>query len=372
MPKVYSLEQPDQEKVERLNRELREHPEVKPRLTFPFPLNENRRNAMTMLESGKANLLEVLRLFNSNDFVDREAAIFLIETITDFSDSSEIPAKDLLGVISKLKEKAMDPNKDWSVCRTAIQALSHFGEPGLRVLAELSQNKNWAVRDTAIQLINSLKQKNQNKEKSDKENQNKKKDLHSWLLASQKPLFAAPNTPEVISRIEKLQKISEDLKEKYKEKFIGFVLLGSTNKGYVEPASDLDWGIIAQDRAMSDDFKEMAIEKGLLPCFEHYVGVDKNYQVSDNQSIMFYGLFFGDHDKLLELQRQYLESIDQPTWDKIRKKIFDNETKIGKAQERFSLSHEETRKMEVALSLLRVPPSYQETLEILRERSKSR
>ncbi len=535
MPKFYSLEQPSHKKVEKLTQELKEHPEVKPRLAFPFPLNENRRTAMKMLESGKVTPQEILQILDSDDFVEKRAAPFLLKNVTNFS---EIPKLDLEKIIQKLKE--MSEDGDFVVRETTAEALGQIGESGLPILKEMSQDGDWRIRAAVARALGQigklglpiltemskdgssdvreavaralgqigesglpiLKEMNQDgdlhvraavaralgqigestlpilkemskdgswyiraavaralgqigepalfvlKEMSEggdfvvreataealgqigesglpiltemskdgisdiraavaralgqtgklglpiltemskdgssdvreataealKNFLENKAEPYFWLLATQKPLFATPYTPELISRMEKLEKIVQILQDKYRDEFIGVNIYGSTNKGYLGPGSDLDVGIISQNDEIAKKFLNL-VEKEKLPlcgpCYSR-IEVDKNNRAPSHQAIMFYGLFVGDHDRLLKLQLDYLKSINEEEWNRTRKDILDNETNIHKAQERLKLTENEMMKTKVALSLLRVPPSYQETLKILEDRYAAR
>ncbi len=105
MPKFFSLEKPKTEKVKEINQELKEFPELKPRLTFNFPLNENRKSALEMIsQESEIDSDKIMQFIKSSDFIERNAGLYLISKNPDFSeeDKKEIdPRWDILNNLSK-------------------------------------------------------------------------------------------------------------------------------------------------------------------------------------------------------------------------------------------------------------------------------
>lgn len=77
-------------------------------------------------------------------------------------------------------------------------------------------------------------------------------------MATRKPLFATPETKDLIEKIRKLERISERLKKEFGDDFVGIIIFGSTAKGYRLEESDIDWGIIAKNEKVPERFREIA------------------------------------------------------------------------------------------------------------------
>ena len=345
MPKFNSLEQPSKELMEKITKELYEHSEVKPRLIFPFPLSEERNEALEMIKTEKIDEEKLLKLLKSNDFIEKKAGFYLLNKINiKFSKEKQEKSLPIL--------EAMSKDKDWNVRRSAIQGrikiiIETKGEKSLPILEAMSKDKDWDVRQEVAQALGKI-QPARNKNKS--------------LLSTRKPLFATLEIKSLMRKIQELQKIADKLKKEFGDKFIGLTIVGSTAKGYSTEESDIDWGIIAKDKIVSEKFRAMA--ESLNLCHEHYVGVDKNRRISENKDFLFYGLFFGDFNELKKLQKDALERMDEKQWNIIRKNIESNETNLSKAVKKFNILKEEMEKITIFSSLLRVPLSYKKTLEL--------
>lgn len=186
-------------------------------------------------------------------------------------------------------------------------------------------------------------------------------------MSSRKPLFATSFAKELVEKMLKLESISKELKNKFGDDFIGFTIFGSLEKGYSSKGSDLDWGIIAKNRRVSDYFKKLAGSLNL--CHEYYLGVDKDYKISERPDFLFYGLFFGDFKELVKLQKSILLTFSDSGWDEIRNNILNLETGLYKAGTRFDIPDEELEKIEQFVALLKTPPPRQEALEIIKRRA---
>jgi len=377
MPKFYSLEHPPKETVEKLNKELREHPEVKPRLSFPFSLNEKRRGAMKMIQTEKTDEDKVLELLKGSDFVERRAGAYLLDKTSFSGEKKEI-------VLPILEALAKDKSEDGFIRRAATQALGNLGEKALPVLETLAKDKSGyaIIREEAIQALGYLGEKALSILEVLRKDESGfvrratiqaimrikiKRGGYNYLLSTQKPLFATLETEQLAERIKKLQEITQKLKDKFGSKFIGLTIFGSTAKGYSNKRSDLDWGIIAKDKEVLDEFKNIAAESFHL-CHEHYAGVDERNRTLSHLDVLFCGLFFGDQKELRKIQEIALQDMDEESWDTIRKDIMENETNLFKAVQRFEIQEEEIRKIKQLAVLLRAPPSYKETLEIVKRR----
>jgi len=139
MPEFRFLEEPPQEKIEELL-EIIEETEIKPRLIFPFILNTERWEVMKMIMSKETNLERILEFLNNEDFVIREAGLYLLRQIPKFSD------KDLEIILPILER--MSNEGDTTFKEALIKTLSHLGEKALPILKKMK--KNLAVKDKII------------------------------------------------------------------------------------------------------------------------------------------------------------------------------------------------------------------------------
>ena len=87
-------------------------------------------------------------------------------------------------------------------------------------------------------------------------------------------------------------------------------------------------------------------------------------------TLLYCGLFFGDNRRLEELQLHNLENISDKDWDDMRGDMLEDEITLHKAVEKFDLDIIERDKISLMVTLLRVPPTREETLKILRKRVK--
>lgn len=491
MPKFYSAEKPRERGIEELTGELREYPELKPRLAFLWPLGEGRQNALEILESEEIiDLKKVEKLLESGDFIEREAGLYILGNVK-YSDKSV--SENLKSVLDKIYEEKLDSDYEDdardSVARVkmnilvatqkeaalpkikktfssgthferlaAIEALYFgglderkslsflkglvvanndlanetiaetagiFGEKSLPLLDELAGNANINVRVRAIKtkievLTKARKEKllpfleemvfhedwrvrletaraakvvglaaaplleKLSKDKAFNVSEKAKLSLallksgqRKWLLSSRKSIFASLSTKDLAENLAGLGKIVDDMKENFKDDFVGVMVVGSINKGYFseQEGSDVDVIVIAKGKKEVNYFIDsaagsMRICYGLDVCFgAGHIGIDDRYGIKyGNPSGLFYGIFLGDRQKLLKLQKKVLENEDNNGWDKIRMDIVDNETSLGKAARRFDIRDSELEKIKQFVALLKIPPPLEEAQEILNKR----
>lgn len=151
MPKFFSLEKPKKEEVEEINQELKEFPELKPRLTFNFSLNENRRDALEMINrESEIDSEKIMQLIQSSDFVERNAGLYLISQKPDFSEEDK---KEILQILD-----GMVQDRDEDVKKVALRAKVNLVlmAQDEESLEKISKDKDWMVREAAIQVFGSF------------------------------------------------------------------------------------------------------------------------------------------------------------------------------------------------------------------------
>lgn len=239
----YSFEKPNLKGVEKLQKELSKCPDLKPKLTFHFPLDKERVEAINMIRTGKINEKKANAYKNSEDFVMWRAGEFFLRKAKELSKES------------KAKGEKID---------SALKDSVNFG-----------------------------------------------KNKHLWLLGSQKPLFATPHTKELTDALMDTQKLSQRLKERSGDKFIGIIVFGSAFKGYYK-RPDIDSSIVLKEGAVDEIYQFLNDELTPRHVFEFHEHVEIG---TDNEVIshfgesqkLFSGLFFGDYNKLVRLQKTLLE-----------------------------------------------------------------
>lgn len=106
MPEFYSLEKPPKEKVEKLKTELYEYsPELKPRLTFIWPLSESRKEALEMIKSEKIDVEKVSKLLERDDFVEKEAGLYLLKSTKALSATNIEDCKKIFSILENIYSK---------------------------------------------------------------------------------------------------------------------------------------------------------------------------------------------------------------------------------------------------------------------------
>ena len=359
----------------------------------------------------------------------KEAISFLGENI-EYIDPSKIPSQlfnskeEFLSLLEKLAE-----NKFWRIRLNTAKLISHFlsEERGISLAKKLSKDKDGLVRIETIKslsncqnpekvfplieelikkeriyrslsledaakiffftlklgekgkgLLEEIKKKEENQEiqkaieLSFKINKQRK-----YYLGLPKSLYATPFTEEMKRAVSSLWKVKEKLERKFKDDFLGFIIGGSLEKGYFGPKSDIDYAIIGKEKKIKeieDEFRNLLEGLHLKPCLKYPVSLSENGKVyiGGPESYLFSGLFFGAKKEFLKIQKKFLEGITEREWDGIRKEMMREETRLFKAEWRFFMDEEELTKISQAISLLKTPPPYKETLEILEERLKAK
>jgi len=203
--------------------------------------------------------------------------------------------------------------------------------------------------------------------------------LRKWLFASRKPWLATPYTKEVMQRVSAVGEITQELLKTHPHLIV--IVLGSTEKGYYQAQtnmakeSDLDWIIIGEEKERAEiaaAFEKLAKKHNLKLCPTFYT--DEGYYVTVKEAqkravSLFSGMFFGNREKLLELQMRTLQELDTEMWDRIRRCLQNIAEDIGKALPRFAnLDTDELRRIRQYRTLLQIPPTLEETKKILARR----
>ena len=391
MPKIFTLEEPSREKKEELIEKLRQYPELKPRVTVTWPLSKERETALEMIKSERIEEKAIINLLKSADFIENRAGLYILSQTPNIPKGLEKKAIPFLKEFilesqdGEIKERAFkalswmpgslsfltelieaEKYSRWRAKTTdnqnlAIKTIANIPE-GQSFLKNLTKSKDWWVKKEAEQALEEISPRKEAAQEKQKEMPEKG---YPWLLATRKPLFATPFTQELATRILELDKIEKKLREKNGDKLVGIVVYGSTAKGYLKSASDLDYTVISEDPQVVKQFKKLAESLDLCPVHDHWVGPEEG-KISGYVNALFTGIFFGQRKKLLEYQKKYLTQIDEDGWHKIRRIIMIAESSILRAQRVLGLKERE--KIEEAIALLRTPPPRKKALEIINQR----
>ncbi|MFH0835311.1 MAG: nucleotidyltransferase domain-containing protein [Candidatus Micrarchaeota archaeon] len=296
-------------------------PEITARRMFTFPLSPGRRRALAMLKTGKPNPRHVLGALGSGDWPQVLAGIYVLDRFPQTVRDVEIPTA-LLWHENKNVRDAVNNAKYWCF----------FGNhPKLPVRSQGS----------------------------------------SELMSTQRAHFATRHPGALAENLAKIEEITGQLRDELGDRFIGVGVYGSVAKGYFEPKSDLDFRVFGTPEAR-ERFIQLAKEKGVCPS----KGLD--YAVKFTVFDLFNGLYFGDRDRLLELQRRALGRMTPRGWSlmvqqaRIIESSIGNPPESGKAQKRLGFEPGEEKRLFVASVLARVPPTLAETKAILKRQANAR
>lgn len=324
MPKEFFIEQPAPKEVESKLEELKKYPDLRPRLTVAWPVTKEKEQLLDMVNAEeitkKEDIEKIKELQKSDDFLDKEMGSYLSDKI---------------------------------------------------------EKKNELAKH------------------------DKKIESFSKLLSARKPLFATSHIPELAKKISAIEKASDVLQKKDKDRFIGVVVFGGIHKGYAGPKSDIDFMLCGQEKRdrklqkefknltkkdiklcstfgeylgtkkFQNGFKKLSKDLKLRPIFDEmgYLGGGRDIQSIENVKNLFHGIFFGNHQKLLELQKQTLKKINEDEWNIIRELIKDEETELGKAARYFDIKDKNLLKqIKTNVAIVRTPPPLEEAREIINRR----
>lgn len=250
-------------------------------------------------------------------------------------------------------------DESYSVREAVIRSLRTFGEKALPFIRLMRKDKHSFVRETAGKATADIMT---GSEFLGEESRN----FHEWLLTNRKSLFATPYTKELTSLLETLTKIVKRLKTELGKEFIGMIIVGSIEKGYSRPYSDLDAVIISENPKAMDRFKKLTEREKikLCPLFRFPL---KKSEVGSYVDLLFCGIFLGDRYSLSELQNQTLNNISELDWNFIREKILNKETTLPKLSRGYRVDEDEIKKIEILSTLVKVPPPLKETQAVFQK-----
>lgn len=323
--------------------------------------------------------------FNRNEVVRITAA----EALGNFYDkrSLEILKK---GEWDTIKEKKVGELAIYNIIRNIAEKEGEKSMPWLKEMARNEKEPNY-VKRAAVQALTRLALKNEDEKAAEeilKENFKEfdkeeikewvdfEKNKHPWLIAHQKGLFATPHTKKLINALGGAKEICRRLKKEFGNRFIGLTVFGSASKGYF--GEDIDLALVAQEKAKKeiDEFlRKQELPSGHLYEFHEYLLIGSDDEFLDlfgESRNLFRGISFcegNDYNRLVELQKKFLERTDDNEWDRIRKDIMERETEnLEKFAERFGIFGDELEKVRKITILSRTPPTREDALKIVRKR----
>ena len=267
-------------------------------------------------------------------------------------------------MINRFAKLANNQNKN--VRRGVAAALHQLGETesALEILQRMANDKDFWVRQDVAAALGKIRYQSLSAEG--------RKRITDSLILRQEPVLANPAIEAVYpqetaeSPLLKLSDLVSSLQAKYPP-LVGLLVLGSLSKGYWIPSSDLDWGLIftnmkTKDKnALTEDFTREAQERGFKLCVDHSLDASSPANCSpESLEIAFNGLFFGDRERLKELQSKIIEAVNEDKWNQIRQYWSEQLENYSKMIDRFGLSQEKADKIKMLRNFLWQLPSYQE------------
>lgn len=253
-----------------------------------------------------------------------------------------------------LEELARDSSENVRLIATV--GLGRVGEKAMPTLDRLAQDPNGDVVKAARDVIGEI-----NETIDDTIALSDRKTMLDYLVGLQEPALATPYDKAALERLDALAGISRELEGKFGAKYVGLVVFGITEKGYMTSSSDLDYAVIGDDSGIDKEFRELA--KGMKPCHEHYVTTSGAN--GDNANILFRGLFFGDRARLRLMQNNVLDSTTPDEWDRIRRQIIEENVRNLDKAKRYGFSEAEMGRVAQAKTILFTPPGHQAMKEML-------
>ena len=262
--------------------------------------------------------------------------------------------------------QGMANDEDSWVRRGVAAALHQLGETesALEILQRMANDKDFWVRQDVAAALGKIRYQSLSAEG--------RKRITDSLILRQEPVLANPAIEAVYpqetaeSPLLKLSDLVSSLQAKYPP-LVGLLVLGSLSKGYWIPSSDLDWGLIftnmkTKDKnALTEDFTREAQERGFKLCVDYSLDASSPANCSpESLEIAFNGLFFGDRERLKELQSKIIEAVNEDKWNQIRQYWSEQLENYSKMIDRFGLSQEKADKIKMLRNFLWQLPSYQE------------
>ena len=262
--------------------------------------------------------------------------------------------------------QGMANDEDSWVRRDVAAALHQLGETesALEILQRMANDKDFWVRQDVAAALGKIRYQSLSAEG--------RKRITDSLILRQEPVLANPAIEAVYpqetaeSPLLKLSDLVSSLQAKYPP-LVGLLVLGSLSKGYWIPSSDLDWGLIftnmkTKDKnALTEDFTREAQERGFKLCVDYSLDASSPANCSpESLEIAFNGLFFGDRERLKELQSKIIEAVNEDKWNQIRQYWSEQLENYSKMIDRFGLSQEKADKIKMLRNFLWQLPSYQE------------
>ncbi|GEM_PF-4793561 len=331
MPKTLSLWKGPKGKVMRKLVEEINATNAKPRLTFVFPISQERRKALEVLAEEKPSAEKLRPLFASKDQTVLAAALHSLRK-------------------AKLPEGSGKGSLDYALKDASVET---------EALARHHLKSPQSLETSAGRL-----------DKQTLKGLGLKPFASRELLASRKPVFATPHAKKIGLKLNSLARISEALKREFSHDFVGLSVVGSITKGYANRESDADLCFLHYNRAaeIRARLAELAKREGISL---HAWPIELSGFSLHNS--LFQGLFFGDREALFQAQKNAIDNTNPEAWElwtlgNLKK----HEGDYLKTLERNDLTPGELLDLVYAAHLLRVPPSLEEMRQIMKEKEAAR
>lgn len=332
-----------------------------------------------------------------------EAALPLLRQLS--SDYNQLVREKIVISLGKIRGRKslalleeLSKDQNFRVRERIAKVLLNFGEEGLPLLRQLAKDsdpgvrldvlitltklgeKGWAdlkmmTEDSSTWVAEKAKEILENGlpiylSREEVDNSDLKDVPRRWLLSTRKPLFATPNSEKLCQRLNKIAAAASELRQRFGEEFIGLIIFGSTAMGYFRSNSDTDIMVVTENIDALDYFWSR-YEKDLVLCHPYRFFPQEKKRTHNELSMIFSGVFFGDFARLCLIQKKALAGIKPRAWDLIRYEMLGHlcEKSVASAIYRFTAGGKIPSRDIIFNACLRIPPTYQETLEIVRRRA---
>jgi len=322
------------------------------RPALELSLSDQRKEVVSYLRTGNITQDVMQRLLDSQDF---SVVLALLNGMSYYQQA--LPEGSLDHVLSRWGKL----NSFYAGLVEALEIIP--GQQAAKITAQLKETKTY--RDAKkIKDAGNQNQLNTATFMPARRSSKQKK----WLL-SQQYWKATPFPEELRLRAQAYQEMSDRLSERFGERFVGLNIFGSMYHGSLTKESDADMIFIQNQISMyteSDFFLEI-VKMTDVPA-QYRSDIDESWSdpsLGQGRGL-FSGLFFGNRDRLEEVQRKVLLKSNASEWNEMLELLLSFDFSLDKLFKRFDIRDPREKNFIKAHRILySLPYPYQDMREIL-------
>ncbi len=190
------------------------------------------------------------------------------------------------------------------------------------------------------------------------------------VLQGEQPHTATPFLGELTAKLQQLEELARELRDRFGERFTGFVIVGGAAKGYYWGGrSDVDVAILAKDLEVfnaANDRLTSAFEVVNAGFGTTEMGTLDDW-IRNSSQFLYAGLVVGDGPALRARQQEVLGTMSPEQWTEIVEVRYRLETLLDEAFKRFGIGDaDQQRRLQLVAGLRSVPPPLEEARDALR------